>query len=196
MRHTENTHLDFFVFCLVSDPFRKHNRHFQTFLHNSDDGKYTHVKKNTKLPFPFIIQQSLFNNRLLFNNRRVPRSARAWAACVCGFAFTFGSYRDYTEAAGTFSEIFTQGIWQVEVLTDHVQEEDSSVWAQAVLCICCHLEDSSTLVHVPDAVLHGAEIGVGHCNAISKIKLDVCPLEITLQQKRLIKGIHITLHPP
>lgn len=53
MRHTENTHLDFFVFCLVSDPFRKHNRHFQTFLHNSDDGKYTHVKKKKNKNFPF-----------------------------------------------------------------------------------------------------------------------------------------------
>lgn len=66
-----------------------------------------------------------------------------------------------------------------------MQEQDSSVWAQAVLCIRRHLEDSSTLIHVSDAILHRAEIGVGHGNAISKIKLDVCPLEITLQQRRL-----------
>lgn len=66
-----------------------------------------------------------------------------------------------------------------------MQEEDSGVRAQAVLCIRRHLKDASTLVHVPDAVLNGAEISIGYCNAISKIKLNVCPLEITLQQKRL-----------
>lgn len=89
----------------------------------------------------------------------------------------------------------------LEVLTDHMQKEDSSVRAQAVLRICCHLKDSSTLIHMPDAVLNGAEISIGYCNAVSKIKLNVCPLEITLQQRRLyweiglIRMIYIPLHP-
>lgn len=66
-----------------------------------------------------------------------------------------------------------------------MQEEDSSIRAQAVFCIGCHLKDSSALIHMPDAILNRAEICIGYCNAISKIKLNVCPLEITLQQKRL-----------
>ena len=70
------------------------------------------------------------------------------------------------------------------LLTNHVQEEDSRVRAQAVLGIGRHLEDACTLVHVLDAILNGAEVRVGHCNPIPKVKLDVCPLEITLRRKQ------------
>lgn len=66
------------------------------------------------------------------------------------------------------------------LLTNHMQEEDSCVRAQAVLRIGCHLEDPCALVHVLDAILNGAEVSVGYRNSIAKVKLDVCPLEITL----------------
>lgn len=61
-----------------------------------------------------------------------------------------------------------------------MQEEDSCVRAQAVLRIGCHLEDPCALVHVLDAILNGAEVSVGYRDSIPKVKLDVCPLEITL----------------
>lgn len=67
------------------------------------------------------------------------------------------------------------------LLTNHVQEEDSCVWAQVILRIGCHLEDPRTLVHVLDAILDGAEVSIGHRNPIPKVKLDICPLEITLR---------------
>lgn len=82
-----------------------------------------------------------------------------------------------------------------------MQEEDSSIRAQAVLRICSHLEDSSTFVHVSDAIFHRAEISIGYCNAISKIKLNVGPLEITLQERRLdydsglVRVICVIYHP-
>lgn len=66
-----------------------------------------------------------------------------------------------------------------------MQKEDSGVRAQAVFCICRHLEDSSTLIYMPDAILNRAEICIGYRDAIPKIKLNVSPLEITLQQRRL-----------
>lgn len=69
-----------------------------------------------------------------------------------------------------------------------MQEEDSCIRAKTVLCIGCHLEDPRTLVHVLDAILNGAEIGVGHSNPIPKVKLDVCPLEVTLQGNRNWSG--------
>lgn len=76
------------------------------------------------------------------------------------------------------------------LLTNHVQEEDGCVWAQAVLCIGCHLEDPCTLVHVLDAILDGAEVSIGHGDPIPKVKLDVCPLEITLQgEEQLVTPI-------
>lgn len=87
------------------------------------------------------------------------------------------------------------------LLTNHMQEEEGCVRAEVVLCICCHLEDACTLIHVPDAILNGAEVGIGHSHPISKVKLDVCPLEVTLQGNRNwsgplhkhLKDIYLTL---
>lgn len=75
------------------------------------------------------------------------------------------------------------------LLTDHVQEEDSRVRAQVVLSIGRHLEDACTLVHVLDAILNGAEVRIGHCNPVPEVKLDVCPLEITLRRKRQLAWV-------
>lgn len=78
------------------------------------------------------------------------------------------------------------------LLTNHVQEEDSCIRAQVVLCIGRHLEDPCTLVYVLDAILNGAEVSIGHCNPIPKVKLDVSPLEIALQEGTAIGLSSIT----
>lgn len=78
------------------------------------------------------------------------------------------------------------------LLTNHVQEEDSCIRAQVVLCIGRHLEDPCTLVYVLDAILNGAEVSIGHRNPIPKVKLDVCPLEIALQEGTAIGLSSIT----
>jgi hypothetical protein len=46
-----------------------------------------------------------------------------------------------------------------------------------------------------DAILDRAEVSVGHGNPIPKVKLDVCPLEITLQgDSSWPAPIHMVLH--
>lgn len=37
-----------------------------------------------------------------------------------------------------------------------------------------------------DAILNGTEVGIGHGNPIPKVKLDVRPLQITLQQEAAV----------
>lgn len=78
------------------------------------------------------------------------------------------------------------------LLTNHVQEEDSCIRAQVVLCIGRHLEDPCALVHMLDAILNGAEVSIGHRNPIPKVKLDVRPLEIALQEGTAIGLSSIT----
>lgn len=70
-----------------------------------------------------------------------------------------------------------------------MKEEESCVRAKVVLCIGCHLEDPRALIHMPDAILNGAEVGIRHSNPIPKVKLDVCPLEVTLQGNRKWSGL-------
>lgn len=74
------------------------------------------------------------------------------------------------------------------LLTNHMQEEEGCVRAKVVLRISCHLEDPRALIHMPDAILNGAEVGIGYSHPISKVKLDVCPLKVTLQGNRNWSG--------
>lgn len=74
------------------------------------------------------------------------------------------------------------------LLTNHMKEEDGCIRTKVVLCIRRHLEDACTLIHMFDAILNGAEVGIGHSNSIPKVKLDVGPLEVTLQANRNWSG--------
>lgn len=62
-----------------------------------------------------------------------------------------------------------------------MQEERCGVVTQRVFCQRCDTDDSSSLVDVFDSLLGPAEVGVGHCCAVSKIQLDVGPQRVTLK---------------
>lgn len=66
--------------------------------------------------------------------------------------------------------------------TRHMQVEGWGVEPKAVLRQRCYSENTSTAVHVPDALLRPAQVGVGHRRTIPEVQLNVCPHGVALKQ--------------
>lgn len=69
-----------------------------------------------------------------------------------------------------------------------MQVEGWRVEPEAVLRQRCDSEDARTAVHVPDALLRPAQIGVGHGRTVSKVQLNVCPQRVALKTAHRAKS--------
>ncbi len=58
---------------------------------------------------------------------------------------------------------------------------------EAVLRQRCYSEDARAAVHVPDALLRPAQVGVGHSRTVPKVQLNVCPHRVALKTTRRAK---------
>lgn len=80
----------------------------------------------------------------------------------------------------------TKTLFRVHLLTNHMEEKCCQIRTQVIFCISCHMEDSSALINMPDAIFYRTEISIGYSSTIPKIQLDICPLEVTLQEGILL----------